>query len=94
METPHIHLSHLLLLLDVPPRRWERNNSASSVLPACRIPHLHFSDGISLCQVLSVGSARDFTLCSHRELFHTVRGLLQTCCDQQGRVTQQPCFWG
>lgn len=29
----------------------------------------------------------------HRELLHSVRGLLQTWCDQQGWVTQQPCFW-
>lgn len=92
METPHICLSDLLLL-DVPPRSWERNSSASSVLPACRTPHLHFSDVISLCLVLSVGCARDFTLfIGHRELFHTVKGLLLTCCDKQGWVTQQPCF--
>ena len=43
-------------------------------LPTYRTLHLHFSDGISLCMVLSVGCAKDFALfVGHRELFHIVR---------------------
>lgn len=74
METPHIHLSHLLLLLDVPPRRWERSSSASWVLPACRTPHWHSGDGISLCLVLFLGSARDFTLCRQQRTLPQCQG--------------------
>lgn len=73
------------------PRRWERSSSASSVLPACRTPHLHFGDSICPCVVLAVGCARHLTLfLGYRELFHTVRGQLLACCDKQACLTSSP----
>lgn len=90
MDTPRTHLSHLLLLLNVPPEgRRETIKPAWCYfqLPAYRTLPLHFSDGVSFCVVLRVVPRTLLFLLRHTGLFQIVRWLLLTWCDKQGWVS-------
>lgn len=92
METPHIHLSHLRLLLDVPPRRWERNSSVgASCLQDSSLAlwwwHFPLPGAVcGLCQAL-------YSFYRPQRTLPHCQGAVARCCDKQGRVTQQPWSW-